>query len=94
MSVIHYATPAIAAAAEEINRVGAQTEENHQRSLAIVSANAENFGGRGSEAFQQAIALVNHRYAQAREVIGMAGVTLAQANDSMCQHDAMCAAQY
>ena len=94
MTVIHYATPAVAAAAEEINRVAAQTEDNHQRSLSIVAANADNFGGQGSEAFQNAIAMVNHTYQQNQEAIRAAGMTLAQANDSMTQHDAACAAQY
>jgi len=94
MTVIHYATPAVAAAATDINMVSVQTEDNHQRSLAIVAANADNFGGAGSEAFQQAIALVNHAYAQDQEMLQRASVVLGQANDSMTQHDATCAAQY
>jgi uncharacterized protein YukE len=94
MTVIHYATPAIAAASAEINAVAARTQENHQRSLSIVQSNAENFGGQGSQAFLQAIAAVNMRYQQAEDTIRQAGVTLAQANDSMTQHDAACAAQY
>lgn len=94
MTLIHYATPAIAAASTEINAVAARTEENHQRSLSIVQSNAENFGGQGSQAFQSAIAMVNQRYSQAQETLRMAGMTLAQANDSMTQHDAACAAQY
>ena len=94
MTTIHYATPAIAAAAEEITRVSAQTDANHQRSLAIVSANAENFGGQGSEAFQQAIAMVNQKYSQAQQTLTTAGATLAQCNESMTQADAAAAAQY
>jgi uncharacterized protein YukE len=94
MTVIHYATPAIAAASVEINTVAARTEDNHQRSLSIVTASAENFGGQGSQAFQQAIAMLNQRYQQAQETIRMASVTLAQANESMTQHDLACAAQY
>jgi uncharacterized protein YukE len=92
--IIHYATPAIAAASTEIQTVAARTEENHQRSLSIVTSSAENFGGQGSQAFQQAIAMVNQRYQQAQETIRMAAVTRAQANESMTQHDAACAAQY
>jgi uncharacterized protein YukE len=94
MTTIHYATAAVAAASQEIGAVAARTEENHQRALSIVTANAENFGGQGSEAFQQAIALVNSRYQQAQETIRQAGMTLAQANDQMTAHDAQCAAQY
>jgi WXG100 family type VII secretion target len=94
MTVIHYATPAIDAAAAEINAVAARTEENHQRSLSIVQSSAENFGGQGSEAFLQAIATVNMRYQQDQDALRMASTTLAQANASMTQHDAACAAQY
>ena len=94
MTVIHYNTAAVAAASEEINRTAAVIEDNHQRSLSIVAANADNFGGQGSEAFQNTIAQVNHAYAQCQEAIRAAGMTLAQANDSMTQHDAMAAAQY
>ena len=92
--IIHYATPAIAAAASEIAGVAARTEENHQRSLSIVAANAENFGSQGSQAFQAAIALINSRYQQAQETLRQAGMTLAQINDQMTMHDASCAAQY
>lgn len=92
--IIHYATPAIAAASTEISTVAAKTEANHQRSLSIVMANAENFGGQGSQAFQTAIAMLNQRYQQAQDTIRMAGMTLAQANEQMTMHDAQCAAQY
>lgn len=92
--VIHYATPMIAAAAEEIARVSAQTEANHQMSLTIVRANADNFGGQGSDQFQNTIAQVNHAYAQQQEQINRAGIALAQANDSQTQADLLSAAQY
>lgn len=94
MSEILYVTPAIAAAATDIASTAAATEDNHQQSLNIVMRNADHFGGRGSEAFQQAIALVNHTYARAQQAIQAAGLALSQANDGMTEHDAMCAAQY
>lgn len=91
---ITYKTPMIAAAAEEIARVAAQTEDNRLHSLQIVTANAENFGGRGSDAFQQAINLVNQRYGQLQETIRHAGQVLVQANDDMTMRDGQAAAQY
>jgi WXG100 family type VII secretion target len=94
MTVIHYATPAIAAASAEISAVAARTQENHQRSLSIVQSSAENFGGQASQAFQQAIATVNMRYQQDEEALGMAARTLAQANDAMTQADFQAATQY
>lgn len=92
--IVHYATGAIAAAAEEIARVAAQTEANHQHSLQIVRANAENFGGQGSQAFNEAINVVNHQYSQQQEAINRAGLALAQANESQTQADLMSAGQY
>lgn len=91
---VHYATPQIAAAAEEVARVAAQTEDNRLRSISIVTANAENFGGQGSDSFQQAINLVNQRYSEAQETIKMAGMTLLRVNDGMTEKDGMLAAQY
>jgi uncharacterized protein YukE len=92
--VIHYATPAIAAAATDIAAVAARTEDNHQRSLQIVTANADHFQGVGSDAFQGAIALVNNTYQRLQETIRAAGLALGQANDGMTHADGMCAAQY
>lgn len=92
--LIHYNTPQIDAVAGMIQQAAAQTEQNHQRSLQIVNANANNFGGQGSEAFQQAIALVNHAYAQSQETIGRAGAALSAANDGMTQGDLASKAQY
>ena len=94
MTLIHYATAAISAGSAEITATASRTEENHQRSLAVVAANAENFGGRGSMAFQEHIAKINAAYAQAQEQMSQAGVTLQQANDSMVQADSRAAQQY
>jgi hypothetical protein len=92
--IVHYATAAIADAATEIGRVAAQTEANHQQSLQIVRANAENFGGQGSQAFNEAINAVNHQYAQQQDAISRAGLALAQANESQTQADVLSAGQY
>jgi uncharacterized protein YukE len=94
MSLIHYATPQIDAVALQIQQAAAQTEQNHQRSLQIVNANASNFGGQGSEAFQQVIAQVNHRYAQSQETIQRASAALSAANSQMTQGDLTSKAQY
>jgi len=91
---IHYATAAIAEAAAQIGQVAAQTEANHQHSLNIVRSSAENFGGQGSQAFNEAIATVNHLYAQQQETIQRAGMALAQANDAQTEADLMSAHQY
>ena len=92
--LIHYNTPQIDTVAGMIQQAAAQTELNHQRSLQIVNANASNFGGQGSEAFQQAINLVNHAYAQSQEIIQRASVALSTANDGMTQGDLTAKAQY
>ena len=94
MSVIHYATAAIADASTQIGQAAAQTEANHQRSIQTVQANAHNFGGQGSEAFQQVIATLNQKYAQSQETIQRAGQVLAQANDGMTHADGQSAGQY
>jgi WXG100 family type VII secretion target len=94
MSVIHYVTPAIADAAAQIHQASAQTETNHQRSLQTVAANADNFGGQGSEAFQHVIATLNQKYAQSQETIQRASVVLAQSNDGMTHADGTSAGQY
>ena len=94
MSLIHYATPQIADAAEEIARVQALTAQNHQHSLAIVTRNADNFGGHGSDAFKQAITLLNHHYDNHTQVLQAAQVALHQMNTEMTQKDLGLAAQY
>lgn len=94
MSLIHFNTPLIDEVAAQIQQASAQTEHNHQRSLQIVNANAANFGGQGSEAFQQVIAQVNQAYAQSQETIQKASAALSQANAQMTQGDMAAKAQY
>jgi uncharacterized protein YukE len=91
---IVYQTAAIADAAAQIHQAAAQSETNHQQSLSIVGRNADHFGGKGSAAFQQAIAAVNNAYAQSQQAIQAAGRALGVANDNMCQTDGICASQY
>jgi WXG100 family type VII secretion target len=94
MSVIHYATALIEEAATQIGNAASQTEQNHQRSLQTVQANAENFGGQGSDAFQQVINTLNQKYAQSQETIQKAGLVLQQANEQMTGADHQSAGQY
>lgn len=94
MSVIHYATPLIEEAAGQIGNAASQTEQNHQRSLQTVQANAENFGGQGSDAFQQVVNTLNQKYAQSQETIHKAGLVLQQANEQMTGADRQSAGQY
>ncbi|MBN3458419.1 WXG100 family type VII secretion target [Mycobacterium sp. DSM 3803] len=94
MSLVHYATPAIATAVEEIQHVSAQTEANRQRSIQIVTANADNFGGQGANGFQDAIALINQKYADSQQAIHAASVALNQANEGMTQADMQMRGQY
>jgi uncharacterized protein YukE len=91
---IVYQTAAIADAAAQIHQAAAQTEQNHQQSLSIVTRNAEHFGGKGSAAFQQAIAAVNSAYAQSQQAIQAAGRALGVANVNMTETDGQMAAQY
>lgn len=92
--IIHYATAAIADVAHQIDQAAVQTRQNHERSIATVHANAENFGGQGSEAFQHAIQVLNQRYEQAGGTIQRAGGVLLQANDGMTHAAGQSAAQY
>jgi WXG100 family type VII secretion target len=92
--LIHYATPQIDEAAAQIHQASVQTEQNHQRSLQTVQANAENFGGQGSDAFQQVINTLNQKYAQSQETIQRASMVLTQANEGMTHADGQSAGQY
>lgn len=92
--LIHYATAAIADVASQIAHASDRTEQNHQRSIATVQANANNFGGAGSDAFNAAIATVNQKYAQSQETIKKAGLVLVEANNEMTQADGKSAGQY
>jgi uncharacterized protein YukE len=94
MTTIHVNTPLVADAAQQIHQAAAATEQNHQQSLSAVANNAENFGGRGSDAFQQAIATVNNHYQQHKETIAAAKQALAMANDGFTETDGQMAAQY
>jgi len=92
--LIHYATPAIAEVASQIGHAAERTEQNHQRGLATVQANANNFGGAGSSAFNAAITAVNQKYAQSQATIQQAGKVLMQANEEMTHADQKSAGQY
>ena len=94
MTTIHVNTPLVADAAQQINQAAAATEENHAKALSHVANNAENFGGRGHDAFHQAIATVNQQYQQHKETIAAARQALAMANDGFTETDGQCAAQY
>jgi uncharacterized protein YukE len=87
-------TPAVADAVVQVQQAATQVEHNHQLSLTIVGNNAENFGGRGSDMFQQAIALVNSSYARLQQRITQCGQALGVANDGYTSTDGQCAAQY
>lgn len=92
--VIHYATPLIEEVAQQIGQAASQTEQNHQHSLQTVNANADNFGGRGSDAFQEVITALNQKYDQSKQTIAQAGIVLAQANEGMTHADGQSAQQY
>jgi len=92
--LIHYATAAIADVAAQIGHAADRTEQNHQRSIATVQANANNFGGAGSDAFNAAINAVNQKYAQSKETIQQAGRVLMEANNEMTHADQKSAGQY
>jgi uncharacterized protein YukE len=92
--LVHYNTPLVADAAVQIQQASVQTEHNRQRSLSLVANNAENFGGRGHDAFNQAIAMVNSHYDAHQQAIQQAGRALGMANDGMTETDGQMAAQY
>ncbi|GAA2428878.1 WXG100 family type VII secretion target [Mycolicibacterium llatzerense] len=92
--LIHYATAAIADVAAQIGHASDRTEQNHQRSLATVQANANNFGGAGSDAFNAAISAINQKYAQSQATIQQAGRVLLEANNEMTHADQKSAGQY
>lgn len=92
--LIHYATAQIEEAASQIAQASQQTEQNHQRSIHTVQANANNFGGHGSDAFQQVINTLNQKYAESQQTIQKAGVVLQQANEQMSHADSKSAGQY
>jgi uncharacterized protein YukE len=94
MTLIHVQTAHVADAAGQIRQAYASTDQNHQQSLNIVNNNAENFGGRGHDAFHQAIGLVNQHYAHHKDLILRAGQVLAMANDGFTETDGQMAAQY
>ena len=93
-NLIHVNTPLVTDAQGHINTAYTATDQNHHQSLQIVANNAENYGGRGSEAFQQAIATVNYHYGQHKETIQRAAQVLGMANDGFTCTDGQCAAQY
>jgi uncharacterized protein YukE len=94
MTLIHVHTANVADAAHQINQAAAATEQNHAQSLSIVQSNADNFGGRGHDAFHQAISTINNQYQQHKETIAAARQALAMANDGFTETDGQMAAQY
>jgi uncharacterized protein YukE len=87
-------TVAVADGTVAIQGAFQQTEQNYNTSHSIIVNNAENFGGQGSQAFQEAIALLQQQYSQQMEAIQKAGHALGLANDGMTQTDMQMAAQY
>jgi uncharacterized protein YukE len=87
-------TVAVADGTVAIQGAYSATEQNYETSLNIINNNAENFGGKGSQAFQEAIALLQQQYSQQMEAIQKAGQALGLANDGMTQTDQQMAAQY
>ena len=91
---MYYNLPAIAAAAEEVQRTYALTMQNHQASLQLLNANQAHFESRAAGAFAHAITVVNQAYEQAAQDIQAAGLAVAQAGENTGQADSMSAAQY
>ena len=78
----------------EFQAVHAETEQNRADSLNIVRANAENFGGQGSDAFQQAIHITNTKYDQAIQKLRQVPIAVESAKSGMVQKDLGLASQY
>ena len=78
----------------EFQAVHAETEQNRQDSLNIVRANAENFGGQGADAFQQAIHVINTKYDQAIQKLRHVPIAVQNARDGIVNADQGCASQY
>jgi len=89
-----YNLPGIADAITQIQQAATATDHNHTQSINVLTANASNFGGQGSNAFQHALTLVNQAYNMSQDAIAQAGYTLGMASDGMQQTDAALAAQY
>jgi uncharacterized protein YukE len=87
-------TPLIADAHVQLNAAATATEQNRQAALGIVASNADNFGGRGSEGFQQAIAQVNAHFDRHQQNIAQGAQALGLANDGFSETDGLAAAQY
>jgi uncharacterized protein YukE len=89
-----YNLPGIADAITQIQQAATATDHNHTLSINVLTANAQNFGGQGSVAFQHALTLVNQSYNMSQDAIAQAGQALGMASDGMQQTDAQLAAQY
>lgn len=94
MTYISYQVGLLQSCQAELVHVYQQTQSNWEASKQAVARNAENFGGQGSEAFQDVIAVVNARYSKAIEQLNHAGVALDHAIGNMQQGDSILAAQY
>ncbi|SLI30098.1 WXG100 family type VII secretion target [Mycobacteroides abscessus subsp. abscessus] len=92
--LVHVNTPEVDAAKLQIVDAQRQTEDNWRQSLQIVQASQDNFGGQGSQAFQDAIAQVNHQYEQDTELLGQAAHALGMSNDGFTETDTQMAGQY
>ena len=78
----------------EFHAVHAETEQNRQDSLNIVRASAENFGGQGADAFQQAIHVINTKYDAAIQKLRQVPIAVESAKSGMVQKDQGLAGQY
>ena len=78
----------------EFQSVHAETEQNRADSLNIVQRNAENFGGQGADAFQQAISAINARYDSAIQKLKHVPIAVESAKSGMVNKDLGLAGQY
>lgn len=92
--LVHVNTPEVDAAKLQIVEAQRQTEDNWRQSLQIVQASQDNFGGQGSQAFQDAIGQVNHQYEKDTELLGEAARALGMSNEGFTETDNQMAGQY
>jgi uncharacterized protein YukE len=94
MTSISYQIGLLMSCQSELVAVRAATQQNWDSSIAVVNRNAEHFGGQGSEAFQDVMAVLNNKYQTSIDQLDRGAIALDSAIGNMGQTDLRSAGQY
>ncbi|WP_078345179.1 WXG100 family type VII secretion target [Mycobacteroides chelonae] len=91
---VHYEIPLITETANQTNATSQLIHDNHQRSIACINQHRADFEGQAAGAYEDALNMVNTKYAQLAQTVGDASNVLNLSANKMGEGDGQAAGQY